>query len=391
MKTALRRSTGFGTQRGRRYGMRAAALAAAGALALASCSGDASSDEPTADNPTNSGDTSNEDDGNGEGNGNGAEEELEVMDASVLTFLPMDTLDWTPEMVAYSGGFFEEHGLNVEMQMIPGGAAAVQAIIGDAVDMTRVSTLDILPPLESGQPIMAVGMMAYQTNLRMASAATNPLEEAADLEGEIIGMGSVGGTSENMLNMALDANGVDRDLVERQAVPVSGSTFELVRRGDLSGYIVSHAVGLELEAQHDDAIISGVGLTDVPDRMAWVVHEDSLEDPEGQERTRRLLAALHDATEFIINDEENDFANVLQILRDSGDYNFPSLMDDELAASIISAEIDQTWTSPDESLPILGNDMDGWVAAYELYAEKGFVEGDQDPLEWITSDYLPSN
>src|SRR5690606_12359620 len=135
---------------------------------------------------------------------------------------------------------------------VQGSAAAVQSVIGGAAPVTRVSTLDLFPALEEGQPLISVGTMAYHSPIWIPSADTNPVESMADLEGEVVGLGSIGGTSEQLLDLTLDAQGVPRDEVTRQAVPVTGATFELVRRGELAGYLVSIDTAMQIEAQNPD-------------------------------------------------------------------------------------------------------------------------------------------
>src|SRR5690606_19502841 len=97
----------------------AAAALAAGALVLAGCAG-------------GSGDTG--------GDAGGTTEELSKI--TVVSFLPLESFTFTPEMYAYAGGYFEKHGLDVELQPVKGTAAAIQSVLGGAALITRASTVD---------------------------------------------------------------------------------------------------------------------------------------------------------------------------------------------------------------------------------------------------------
>jgi NitT/TauT family transport system substrate-binding protein len=351
----------------RRFTRLTAAFAMAGALALTACA------SPGAE----------------AGAGAGADE-AELSKMVVVTFLPLESFTFTPEMYAYAGGYFEKHGLDVQLQPVQGTSAAIQTLLGGAAPITRASTVDVFPGMEDGQPIVAVGTMAHKSNLRVASLEGESVESPQDMQGEVMGMGSIGGTSEKMLNLALDANDVARDSVTRQAVPVTGATFELVKQGQLSGYIVSLDTSLALAEQNPDAVVSPAGLDDAPDLQAWITTQSNLEDPERVEQIEAFLAAIKEATQAVIDDAENDFENVLATLRESGDFSFAALEDDAVATAALESYTTETWVDPEGELGLLENDLDAWNNAYNTYAESGLLKGGQDPEEWITDKYLPA-
>jgi NitT/TauT family transport system substrate-binding protein len=352
----------------KRLARTAAAFLAAGALALAGCSGDTSGSSASAD----------------------ADAPAELQKMLVVTFLPLESFSFTPEMFAYSGGYFEKHGLDVQLQPVQGTAAAIQSLLGGATPITRASTVDVMPAMEAGQEITAIGTMAYKSNLRVISVDGNPIESPEDMEGEVMGMGSIGGTSEKMLNLALGASDVPLDSVTRQSVPVTAATLEVVRQGQLGGYIVSLDTSLAIEQQNDDAIVTDAGLGDAPDIQTWITTAKNLEDPEKVEQMEAFMAAIQEAVQFVIDDAENDFDNVLQIMRDSGDWNFPALQDDDVSRAALEIYTTQTWVDQSGDAALLENNIDAWTSAYDTYVRAGLLEGGQDPEEWITNDHVPA-
>ena len=77
----------------RRFRIAAAALVAAASLAIAGCSGTPATD-PDGEAPA------------------------DLTDIVVVSFLPLQSFTFTPEMYAYSSGIFEEHGLDVPLQPV---------------------------------------------------------------------------------------------------------------------------------------------------------------------------------------------------------------------------------------------------------------------------------
>lgn len=349
----------------RRSRLGVAALATAAALALAGCTGNPTSPEGDGDAPA------------------------DLDDIVVVSFLPLQSFTFTPEMYAYSSGIFEEHGLDVQLQPVQGTAAAIQTLLGGATPITRVSTVDVMTGMEDGQPIVAVGTQAYRSNLRLISTEENPIEDAESMEGRTIGMGSIGGTTEKMLNFALDAADVPRDSVTRQAVPVTAATYELVKAGQLDGYIVSLDTSIGIVNQNDDAVSSPAGLVDAPERQVWITTQSNLENPERVDQIERFLAAIKEATQEIIDDSENDFANVLSTLRDSGDWDFAALQDDAVAVEALTTYTTETWIDSTGTVGLLENDEDNWVEIYDAYVAGGLLDGGADPSQWMTSDLLP--
>lgn len=305
----------------------------------------------------------------------------------VVTFLPLESLSFTPEMMAYSGGYFEKHGLDVQLQPVQGTAAAIQSVLAGAAPITRASTVDLMPPMQQGQPLVGVGTMTRETVLRVVSTEADPIESPEDMVGKTIGMGSVGGTSEKMLNLALMSADIPKDEVTRQAIPVTAATYELVKQKKLSGYIVSLDTALAIQQQNPDAVVSPAGMETTPDTQAYVTTKTFLEDQP--ELIEAFLAAIKEATAFVVADKENNFAETLKILRDSGDWDFPALMDDEVATGGLEIWTTSAWMD-DSGLPLLENNMERWQESYDILSEAGLVEGGSDPMPWLTNDYLPA-
>jgi NitT/TauT family transport system substrate-binding protein len=343
-----------------RRGLRVAAgsVLAAAALALSACAG-----SPAA--------------GGGSAAPAGDQASGEV---TYVSFLPLESLTFAPEMMADAGGYFEKHGIDVTLEPVNGTPVAIQSVIGGAAQITRLSTVDSMPPMVDGQPIKAVGTMMHNSILQVVSHESNPIESAEDLEGTVIGMGSVGGTSEKMLDLALRDAGVDPGSVERQVVGVGPATFDLVRAGQLDGYIVSLDTAELIAAANDDAVTSPAGLDGTPDVQTYVTTPDYLE--QNPEAVKAFLAAVKEAVQFMIDDESLD--ETLEILRSK--YDFASLKDDDVAKAALETLRTTAWVG-DGSTPLLHNSMDEWTSSYEVLNGAGLVD-DGDPTQWMELDLV---
>ncbi|WP_308492998.1 ABC transporter substrate-binding protein [Microbacterium terrisoli] len=347
----------------KRVGRTLTVLAAAGALALSGCA-------------STGGDTS------------GAGGDAQLKKVTITTFLPLESLTFTPEMVAQAGGYFEKHGLDVTIQPVQGAPAAVQSVLGGAALTTRVSSIDIQPAMDQGQKVQGIGTMSYGTSLRLVSVDKHPLRTPADLKNATIGMGSTGGTSERTLDLTLDSAGIPRDSVKREVVPVSAATIELVRQGKLDGYIVSMDTAAALKSQNKDVIVGGADLLSAPDMQVWIAMTDSVNDPTKADELKRLLASIRDAVEFVKGDAANGYKNVIATMKKK--WTFPSIEGDSpIAPSVLDEYVASGWFDADGN-PLKNADST-WQDAYELYTSSGLVSGKNKPMDWLTDKLLPAN
>jgi NitT/TauT family transport system substrate-binding protein len=336
------------------------ALALAGALVLAGCAA-----QPA---PSGGGDAA------------GGEKPLEKM--VFLSYLPLETLSLAPEMLALTHGFFEEEGLDVQLQPVNGSPVAIQGLIGGVAPITRAGGIDVLTLSSQGQTLVNVGTLERGGGFRVVSSEDNPLEDIDDLPGTTIGVGSEGGTSAKTMMLALETNGHDPDSVERQVVGLTPATFALVQQGQLDGYMLGIDTAVMVGAANDDAVVSPAGLTAATDVQAYVSTPDQIEAHGDQ--IEKFLRAIKKSAEFIIADEEMD--ETLESIRTQ--FSFAALDDDAVAKESLDAYRD-VWVG-DGSLDILEQDPERWQEGYDLLVKAGLSEPGGDPGEWMTTDLLPA-
>ncbi|MEZ3160373.1 ABC transporter substrate-binding protein [Microbacterium sp. BWT-B31] len=356
--------------RPRRLTARIGAIAAAitvSALALAGCAG---------------GDASASAGGGGE----------DVLKMTYISYLPMTTLSTSIEMLADTGGYFTKHGLDVEFQVVKGAGAAIPALIGGQTPVTKVGMIDALTAADEGQPLVQVGTIERGGAFQIVSDKKDPITTLDDLEGKVIGLSSIGGTSEKTLRLALKDVGLDLKQIDSPGKGEVGMTvvgsgpadFANVQNGRIAAYMVGIDIATIVAKQFGDEAVIASGLTSKvqADSQVYVATKDSLE--KNAEVIKRFLAATTEAKQALLDDETlDDSVASLQ----SG-YSFPSLDDAEVAKQSID-QLRARWTI-DGEYPSLENETDRFVSAYgELKSNNLLKAGDGDPAEWVTNDYLP--
>lgn len=342
-----------------------AAAALVGALSLVGCAGTA----PAADQTSAAADEQ-------------PAEDLQKM--VFLSYLPFDTLSLAPEMLAYAAGYFEDEGLDVQLQPVIGSPAAIQGLIGGLAPITRVGGIDVLTTAAQSQSLISVATLERGGGFRMVSSADNPFEDIKDLPGATIGVGSIGGTSEKTIKLALAAAGLDPSSVNLQVVGLTAATFSLVQQGLIDAYLLGTDTALIVGAQNEDAVVSPPEMLTAPtDVQVYASTAKGIEAHSDQ--IERFLRAIKRAVEFIEEDEELDES--LEII--DAEFDFAALEDKEVAKEALDA-YRQIWLGDGEH-DLLENDLDRWEKAYGALVDGGLAPAGGEPLTWVTNDFVPTS
>ena len=265
-----------------------------------------------------------------------------MQDVTFLNILPLESLTFTPELVASSCGYFEDHGLNVTFETTQGSAQAIQTVIAGGALITRVGDMETMVATgEREAPLVNVGQINKTGTIRFVSDKSDPLETAADIEGRLMGTPSEGGTSELIIKVAASSAGIDPDDVQTQVVGLAPGVYDLVKSGRIGGYVVSLDTAVALQKQQPDAVIYAPSDDVESGGQVYITSQDQADDPEKQKQLRSYLAAIKDAVQFVEEDAANDFAETIKCL---ADYDIPTLKDPEVGKAALTQYV-ESWTA----------------------------------------------
>jgi NitT/TauT family transport system substrate-binding protein len=134
--------------------------------------------------------------------------------------------------------FFEEEGLSVELIYTRGGNAAMQALVGGAVDYAATSFDVAVQAFANGAPIRRFATTGRLPLFALA-VAPDQVEEIAsltDLEGKTVGVSALGNADHTMLLYLLVEAGADPASVEFAVL--GPNLFEALRRGQVAAGMV---------------------------------------------------------------------------------------------------------------------------------------------------------
>ncbi len=174
--------------------------------------------------------------------------------ATKLVFMePFDlALEYVTEMNAVVGGHFEKEGLDVSITNVRGTAVGIQQVIAKQANVTRIGLLDLMKASGSQDAkIISVGTSLQGGIFNLVSRNDAPINTPADLKGKIVGVASLGGGQENVLNLMLSGAGIKPEEVERQAIGSNAGNVEILKQGRVDAFIASTETALILQMNNE--------------------------------------------------------------------------------------------------------------------------------------------
>jgi NitT/TauT family transport system substrate-binding protein len=216
-------------------------------------------------------------------------------------------MGFTETLYGDTGGFFRRNGLNVTIEGGNGSAMAVQQVTAGNVLVSRTGGTDLLKAYARDTSLVAIGDIFPQDIFWVVSLRDQPINRPEDMAGKTIGVVSVGGATENLLDMMLVKAGVPRDSVRRQSVGAAPTVFELVRAGRIQGFITTNdgvfqlnAARAPIHAWSTDDVAPAPGQVYITSRRALETQGEAL---------ARFLRSVRDSLEAITS--SNDLAGII--------------------------------------------------------------------------------
>jgi NitT/TauT family transport system substrate-binding protein len=208
-----------------------------------------------------------------------------------------------PYEVARSGGIFKSHGLDVQLVYTRGGNAAMQALVGGAVDYAATS-LDVA--IQAYVNVgAAIRRFAVTGRLPLFAVVTAPktasqIQSIKDLEGRTVGVIALGTADHALTLYLLQQAGADAKKVQFATMGVN--LLEALRQGQIDVGLVQEPALTVLRRSGARVLVNAMDLEDAKhylggsfEFMGVAVRAKEIEQrrPEMVALTRALADALH--------------------------------------------------------------------------------------------------
>ncbi|HJH10526.1 MAG TPA: ABC transporter substrate-binding protein [Metalysinibacillus jejuensis] len=290
-------------------------------------------------------------------------------------------LDWTPNTnhtglyVAQAQGFFEEQGLDVDI-IQPGDAGADQLVASGKADFGISYQEGITLARTQGVPIVSIAAIIQHNTSGFAAPKEKGIASPKDFEGKTYG-GWGSPIEKAVIETIMKADGGD---VERMAIINAGDAdfFTMTEKDVDFAWIYYGWTGVEAELRGKD--IDMIYLTDYSEKLDYytpVLSTNEKMIDEKSDIVKKMVAAVAKGYEYAIENPE-DAANILLVAA-------PDLSQDLVINS-------QKWLADkyqDDAEQWGVQKLDVWKNYADWMTENGVLEGDFDPEQAFTNEFLP--
>ena len=154
---------------------------------------------------------------------------------------PPAQLYFLPVVLAKQLGYFDQAGVNVELQHFNAGSRALESVIGGSADLVAGAYENTVRMQAKGQPMQSIVLFGrYPQNiLGITKANAASYKSAQDLKGQKIGITGPGSATQTFLNLILATAGLQPGDVTPTTVGAGAVAVAAVRRqGEL--YAISN-------------------------------------------------------------------------------------------------------------------------------------------------------
>jgi len=165
---------------------------------------------------------------------------------------------YLPLTIAERNGYFKAEGLDVEILDFPGGAKALQALLGGSVDVVSGAYEHTITQQAKGQFIEALVLQGKYSAivLGMPKDKAATYKSAADLKGKKVGVTAPGSSTNMFVNVLLAKAGLKPDAVSIIGVGATAGSIAIVKRGEIDAIANLDPVISQLES--DGSIVAVV-------------------------------------------------------------------------------------------------------------------------------------
>lgn len=270
--------------------------------------------------------------------------------------------------VAQEKGFFKDEGLDVEIQQSPGTASSLTQVAAGSSTFGQAAAVTTCPPIaDENAGIITIGQLAYKGFFELASLPNKPLKHPKDWQGKTIGIMSVGGTTDRLLDAMSIMTGENPANVKKVVTGLGPSGVAFLQRGDVDGFWVFYETRVALEMQGIKLeYLSGDSFAQLPGDSI-IAPTKVVQDPANEKMLVSFLRGAARGRAYSL-DPKNE-AETIQLL---GKYNPVEGREVEKGKRIL--ELVRGYLTPPAGVKPIVNDAKQWSDGVDLMEKIGLIK-----------------
>jgi ABC-type nitrate/sulfonate/bicarbonate transport system substrate-binding protein len=279
--------------------------------------------------------------------------------------------DFTPLDIGMAKGFFQKHGLDLDITSFAGSAKLQQGLAADAIDIGLGSGPE-LAFVAKGAPVLGICAYAGPVNLMMVVRPDSGIKTVADLKGKRISASTVGSLTDWVTREVSRQQGWGNDGIVVTPLGTNEAQVAAMRSKETEGLAVDPAGAFELEEKGVGKILLRYS-TVAPVFINHVSYATNKIIAEHPEQLKAFLAAWFDTVAWMK-------ANKNETVK--------------LASPVMHATLDITARDYDETMPTFSDTGKFEPAALKVlsrsFVQMGALPAEPDMSKLYTEKFLPS-
>ncbi|HEV7394153.1 MAG TPA: ABC transporter substrate-binding protein [Burkholderiales bacterium] len=167
-------------------------------------------------------------------------------------------LYYLPLTIAERKGYFKSEGLDVEIVDFPGGAKALQAMVGGSADVVSGAYEHTINMLAKGQPIVGLALQGRYNGIviGVSKAKAAHYKSPADLKGMKVGVTAPGSSTHMAVQNLAVKGGLKPDDFSAILVGASAGAVAAMKRGNIDAISNLDPVITKLETDGDIVVVA---------------------------------------------------------------------------------------------------------------------------------------
>lgn len=289
------------------------------------------------------------------------------------------SLSFASVLYASAAGYYEDEGLEANIQAGKGAALAAQMTIAKQMDSGRTGgTNYIVSKVNNDAPLTSIATIAQLSPFFLISSETDAVKSVSDVQGRTIGMASLGGSMEATLDLMLAADGLSGDSVNKVKVADAAASYALIEAGRAGAFIGNTSSMIKASEAREG--VYAIPMDDGMPGQVYVARPDEIE--AHPDKFVAFLKATHKSALEIVEAED-----LMPILKAIGDkYEVNGLSNLETAEKDLRANADN-WAAKGKD-NILRNVPSIWEHAAATLAETGMIDKQVPATDLYTNALL---
>lgn len=302
----------------------------------------------------------------------------ELAKLAVMMPFPV-SLNFIADMAGVSGGAMAAHGIDLDLTFARSAPQALQQLAAGSVALVRNGPIAVARAVAAeGAPFVSIGMPVQQLLYLLISTPEAPVDSLDALVGKKVGLPTLGGQAEDLINLLMKSAGLDPTTITLEAVGNETTSYALVEEGRVDAIFGTREAAAVMEnagltphlAEVDDANpLMGVSLVTTRETMASR-RDDLVAYLQGLDEVMR---AIHDG-----GDDE-----LLAAVAD--DYDLTDLKQpDEVDRTVIQTIAGMWFSEGEENL--LRNIPEQWEQGVAAFQRLKIVPAEAKPTDFYSNE-----